>query len=166
MSLWREFFEGVAEGTVNALSRQSETRSHHHEQQGQIEQLCDELGWSVDDRSGNSLYLDFKSRYGLRRVQVVDGDDSIITFCACSSATLRARDIPVEMLVYLLRRNMTGDCVGMWAIHIDNNNVSFHVIYQPLRYGIDAEMLKHICQSLIRETVDFDDKLREEGLLR
>lgn len=171
MSVWREIVEGFAEGFLTAAAYQSQVVPYHGGagECGRIDRLCRELGWSVDERSvtENAVYLHFNTRYGLRRLRIADGEDSIVTFSAHSSAVIAARNVPADVLVYLLHRNVHGSGLGMWAMTVDDrNNVLFHLMYQPFGDGLDSEGFKYICESLINEAVDFDDKLRAAGLRR
>jgi hypothetical protein len=169
MGVWREIFEGFSEGFFSAAITQSQAMPQNSEgcEDGRIERLCDELGWSIDARDEGGIYLHFKTSQGVRAIAVAKGDAAIVTFHTASSATIRARDVPPEILVYLLRRNMGDGGLGMWSMSVDENKeVEFHLFYQPFGDGLTSEALKFICESMLKERLDFDAKLREAGLLR
>ena len=55
----------------------------------------------------------------------------------------------------------------MWGIDVDEDDtIWFYVLYQALGAGLDPEALKYICESLVAEAAEFDDRMRKSGLLR
>jgi hypothetical protein len=167
MSVWRDIFEGFTEGVLTAAAYQ-QAYGNGACDRGRIDRVCRELGWSVDEREGNVIQLHFNDPiYGIRKVRIADGDDCLVTFSTYSFAVIPAGNIPIEVLAYLLCRNLSGSGMGMWGMHVDaGDNVMFTIVYQALGDGIDAPTLKYICQSLGSEAADFDGKLREAKLLR
>jgi hypothetical protein len=159
MGSWTDMISDFAEGFVDS-----------YRSVGRIERLCRELGWSVDEREGNKIRLHFNiAGGGIRKISIVNGDECLITFLAHSSAVFAADDISPKLLAYMLCRNLEGGEIGAWGINIDRNTrslCSFHVIYRALGDGLNAAALQYICKSLCEETGDFEDKLRQAGLLR
>lgn len=171
MSIWREIADGFTDGFLTAAARQVRALPHRNgivHAHGRIDRLCRELGWPLDEREGNVIHLHFNDPAGgIRKVRIADGDDCVVTFSAWSLAFVSPKNITGEMLAYLLRRNICGSGLGMWGMYVDEGKtVSFHLVYQALGEGLDAESLKYICQSLAIEAADFDGKMRQEGLLR
>jgi hypothetical protein len=171
MSVWHDLVQGFTNGFLAAAARQGQAvpyRNGAGPARGRIDQLCRELGWSVDEREGSVVHLHFNDpAHGIRKVRIADGDDCVVTFSAHSFAVIPPRKVTGEMLAYLLRRNISGSGLGMWGMYVDErHNVWFNLLYQALGDGLDAEAFKYICQSLATEAADFDGKMREEGLLK
>lgn len=171
MSIWRDIVKGFTDGFLTTAAHQVRALQHRNgvvHAHGRIDRLCRELGWSVDEREGSVIHFHFNDPAGgIRKVRIADGDDCVVTFSAHSFAFIPPKNVTGEMLAYLLRRNISGSGLGMWGMYVDERNtVSFHLVYQALGEGLDAEALKYICQSLAIEATDFDGKMRQEGLLR
>jgi hypothetical protein len=170
MSVWRELVEGFTEGFFTAAAHQARALPYRNgavQAPGRIDRLCRELGWTVDEREGSVIQLHFNDPAGgIRKVRIADGDHCVVTFSAHSLAFISPKKVTGELLAYLLHRNIKGSGLGMWGTYIfEQKTVSFHLVYQALGDGLDAEALKYICQSLVVEAVDFDGKMRQEGLL-
>ena len=165
MGFMRDFFGGFIEGIVGAPAARA--GSGNGSQRGRIERLCHELGWSVDEREGNSIGLYFNSSDGeMRKVRISNGGKSIVGFYAHSDVILPAHRVPPNLPGYLLRRNLEDSGIGMWGISVDDDDeVTFHLCYMALGEGLNAETLKYICESLANEAADFDGKLRDAGLI-
>ena len=163
MSFMRDFFGSVVDGIVSGAANQA--RSGNGSQRGRIERLCRELGWSVDERDGDSIRLHFNSADGyVRKVRISGGD--IVGFFAHSDAVFPVRSVPPNIMAYLLRRNLEDSGAGMWGMIVnEDDDATFHVSYMALGDGLDAGMLKSICESLVNEAADFDSRLRRAGLL-
>jgi hypothetical protein len=161
MSFMRDFFGGFVDGIVSgAANHVINGRSGDY---GRIEQLCAELGWSVDERDGNAIKLHFRSG----KVRISNGNKTLVGFSTHSNAVLPVDRVPADLLAYLLHRNLDDCGMGMWGISVDDDDddVTFHLYYVALGNGLDAEIFKYICESLIKEVADFDAKLRKGGLL-
>jgi hypothetical protein len=170
MSMWREIFEGFTDGFLTAAAHQLRSLPHTNgnaHAHGRIDRLCRELGWTVDERDGRTVRLHFSGRNGgTRKVSVVDGDETIVTFVSHSDAVIPAARVAPDVMAYLLRRNLNESGIGNWAMHVDDEDkVMFALIYQPLGGGIDAQAFKYICESLVNEVADFDGKMRSARLL-
>jgi Putative bacterial sensory transduction regulator len=168
MNFIRDFFGGVVDGLVNGAANMRAAPSNGSaSDHRRIERLCRELGWPVDEREGNVIRLHFNSSDGeVRKVRITGGDKSLVSFFVASDAVLPADRVPADLLGYLLRRNVGDSGIGMWGIMVDDDDdVTFLNYYMALGDGLDAEALKYICESLTSEAADFDDKLRQAGLL-
>jgi hypothetical protein len=152
MNFIRDLFGGVVDGLVNGAAnhRRAAPTNGSASDHGRIERLCRELGWPVDEREGNVIRLHFNASDGETRKVRISGGESV----------------PADLLAYLLRRNLDDGGLGMWGIMVnDDDDVTFLNYYMALGDGLDAEALKYICESLTSEAADFDDKLRQAGLL-
>jgi hypothetical protein len=169
MNFIRDFFGGVVDGLVNGAAnhRRAAPTNGSASDHGRIERLCRELGWPVDEREGNVIRLHFNASDGeVRKVRITGGDQSLVGFFVPSDAVLPVESVPADLLAYLLRRNLDDGGMGMWGIMVgDDEDVTFLNYYMALGDGLDAEALKYICESLTSEAADFDDKLRQAGLL-
>jgi hypothetical protein len=167
MNFIRDFFGGVVDGLVNGAANHARSGNGRSSDHGRIERLCRELGWPVDEREGNVIRLHFKASDGeMRKVRITNGDKSLVGFFVPSDAVLPVESVPADLLAYLLRRNLDDGGMGMWGIMVnEDDDVTFLNYYMALGDGLDAEALKYICESLTSEAADFDDKLRQAGLL-
>jgi hypothetical protein len=165
MSMMRDFFGGFVEGIVSGAAKHA--RNGRSSDDGRIERLLHELGWSLDERDGNAIKLHFNSSDGdVRKVRISNGDKTIVGFSAHSDAILTADRVPADLLAYLLRRNLDDSGIGTWGISVDDEEeATFHLCYMALGDGLDAQALKFICESLSNEAADFDNKLHQAGLL-
>jgi hypothetical protein len=162
-------FEGFTEGVLTAAAVQAEVAfSGIGCEGGRIGRLCRDLGWSVDECDGNVIRLHFKSTAGcLRKVEIANGDDELVTFSTYSFAVLPACTVPGDVLAYLLRRNCGGSGIGTWGMTVDDaDDVVFHLTYLALGDGLDPPTLKFVCESLCAEAAVLDHKMREAKLLR
>ena len=115
MSLWRELCKGFTEGFITVVTHTQ--FSSGRQSSGRIEQLCRDLAWTVNERNGNVVHLHFGNPPGrVRKVCIVEGDEWLVTFCANTYLPVPSRNVPGEVLAYLLRRNLTGDSLGRWGM--------------------------------------------------
>lgn len=163
MSFWTNLIPGLAGSDGSSTTYQAGDSDR-----GRIDRLCRELGWDVDEREGRKIRLHFKvPGLGVRKVNIVGGDECVVTFHTYCLAAVPADDISPDLLAYLLCRNITDSGIGMWGIDVDDeSDVTFHIMYQALGAGLDAAAFDYICKSLCKETADFEGKLRQAGLLR
>jgi hypothetical protein len=154
------FFEGFVEGSSSAL-RMHQSRLGTE----RVERLCNESGWHINERSGNSIVLYFEdSIVRTRRVRVGAGDRYVGFICG-SAAAMPSRKVPYEVLGYLLSRNSQLPA-GAWQVAaIDGGKVSFYMTCDVLLKGLDADEFQLICASMAREVHDFDAKMKEAGIL-
>ena len=166
MGLLSDFIGGLADGMFFAACRADALASATYQEAGRIDRLCRELGWFVDERKGELILLHFNDPKGVRKVMIAGGDNSLVHFATYSFATLPAKNVTGEILVYLLQRNFSNTSVGAWSLQVDESNQgSFYFEYSALGTGLDAQTLQFICGELCKEAVDFDNKLRSSGLL-
>ena len=84
---------------------------------------------------------------------------------AYSASSLSARQVPSEVLGYLLNRNAEM-VTGAWQASLTGNGtVAFGVTYCALMGGLDAATFKLICEQIAGEAYLFDSKMRVARLL-
>jgi len=131
-----------------------------------IEQLCRELGWSVDERVGDhGIVLHFRDPLvNIRKVLVTCGESiaSILTF---SAAALPSSQVPREVLGYLLIRNNELTTAAWRVSASDDGIASFALAYCVLIGGLNAATFKYICETQVKEAHAFDAKMKGAGLL-
>ena len=133
---------------------------------GRIERLCGELGWSIDGRDRDTITLDFNDPVTSRRsVYIASGDESLVLFTTFSMAIVSATDVPDGIPAYLLLQN-SKQGAGMWQMTHDDTSVYFSLIYRALGDGLNAGALKFICQGMVREAAQFDERMLKAGYLR
>jgi hypothetical protein len=71
---------------------------------------------------------------------------------------------PVEVAGYLLRRNHELG-IGGWSLSVTSRSAGLALSYTALGAGLDAAMLKVICEAMVKEASALDDKLRQAGVL-
>ena len=169
MSLFTDFVEGFTSGLASVLteqaSRESAGTSHSG---GVVEECCRQLGWSIDERlNANEVYLHFNdSLIRIRKVLVSLGNQgATVSFTVFSAVSLPARQVPAEALGYLLKRN--GEMCLAWQMRSrDDGNVSFALSYLAVALGLQHGTFKTICETMVREAHEFDERMNEAGLLR
>jgi hypothetical protein len=134
-----------------------------------IEGLCRQLGWSIDDRTGDTIILHFTGPDPLepvRKVFIDNGDEQLVSFTVYSFARMPAEDVPDEIIGYLLRQN-TDIVIGAWQVLINKKEEAvFRLVYRALGAGLSAESFKEICASMGGDAAQFDKKMQAAGLLR
>jgi hypothetical protein len=164
MNLFKELVEGVTKGFVASVSERSDDPSANDV----VEACCRELGWSIDERlAANKIGLHFKDpRFGIRRVIVNAGcRDGMVAFTVFSAAILPAREVPADILGYLLERN--GTLLVTWQIQIsEEGNVNFLLDHHAFAAGLRPGFFKGLCDTMVREAQDFDERMHKAGLLR
>lgn len=168
MSLWNAFVDGLAAG-VSAAARIQEPHGSSGtggRERGRIDRLCRSLGWTVDERNGDTVSLHFDHpELGRRSVRIVGGDDRLVLFAVYSHAFPPADRVPSAVLGYLLGRSGTAS-VGGWGAEVDaDGDVVFRLNYRALGDGLDAATLRFVCESMIPEVIAFDRKMQAAGLL-
>jgi len=163
MGFFWDIAEAVVEGFYQSIAHNGLPR-FSAQQQGRIDRLCSELGWTVDERGDGFVQLHFADGQGvLRKVAVCSGDADVVLFIVSSLATVQT--VPPEITQYLLMRN--GQLrFGSWTVNRISNGAGFALIYNAEGDGLTARGFKTICEALIAESVDFDGKMRVAGLLR
>ncbi len=158
MNLLRDFFEGIASGFVAGINPARVA----------VETYCQTLRWSIDERpSANELVLYFNDPLvGRRKLHISFGDQGIcVGITVCSAVWMPAREVPVSVLGYLLERN--GEpFVGWRTVFGDGNKVGFTLSYLAITAGLSPEILKLVCETLVKEAYEFDARMDKVGLLR
>lgn len=163
MGMLGNAFEAFLNATASAVAKSllSQTQASGH-----IERLCQELGWSIDERNGEGVVLYFNDpTLGVRKVLVTEGA-KVMLISTFSGAAVPASRLPVEVMGYLLTRN-TQLAAAAWQASITDNggNVKFALAYCALIAGLDAAAFKIICEAMVQEAHEFDVKMKAVGLL-
>jgi hypothetical protein len=168
MGLFKDMAEGFANGfmsaTVDGL-RAAHPQNQVHRGPAPVERFCQELGWSIDEREGEVILLHFNDPVVGRRKVAITGGDRTMTFRVWSAATMTARQIPVEIMGHLLVRNWELSLCAWHLLDAGNGNAAFALASNMLVGGMDAEVFKHICETMVREANAFDVKMKAAGLL-
>ncbi|VTR93422.1 unnamed protein product [Gemmata massiliana] len=161
MGFLSDFFTGGVSGATNSAARVGRSGGIR-----QIEHLCDQIGWGIDERLGDSgIGLDFKDPIvGTRRLLVTAGE-KIAILNLFSSAEFPARHVPIELALHLLQRNHEGIFHAWRMIGPEGGKVGFAAVYSALMEGLDPVTFKTICETLFKEVHAFDAKLRESGVI-
>jgi len=162
--------EGFTRGFLEAAGREaaiSYGSGRDDNERGRIERLCRQLGWSVDERLGNTILLHFNDPLGtIRKVYIDDGDEGLVSFTVYSFAIMPAQEVPEQVIGYLLRQN-SDVSIGAWQVRIDDEGDALcRVAYRALGAGLKADSFKFICESMIGEAAAFDKRMHAAGLLR
>lgn len=168
MGLFKEAVEGFTNGFVSAAVERLRSNDGHGVAArglGRVDQLCNELGWAVNERQADGVLLHFKdATVGVRKAVITCGE-KVMTFRVWSAASLLPRLVSGEIMAHLLVRNAELT-VGSWhAFKDERGNVGFGLVFNHLINGMTAEMFQHICQTMISAGGDLDAKLSALGLL-
>jgi hypothetical protein len=158
-NVFEAFLNATADAVAKSLLPQAQTAGH-------IERLCQELGWSIDERNGEGVVLYFNDpTFGVRKVLVTEGA-KVMLISTFSGAVVPASRLPVEIMGYLLTRN-TQLAGAAWQASIMENggSVKFALAYCALIAGLDATAFKVICETMVKEAHEFDVKMKAAGLL-
>jgi len=165
------FLNSLIEGINNGFRKGPGSERMHnnvicYQERGRIDRLCGEIGWDIDGREDDTIYLDFKSPIaGTRRMLISRGDEALVNFSVLSFAEVSPRRIPKEVLGYLLERN-TEIALGAWDMFVnEDENVLFLCRYTAIGVGLNAGLVKYICETLNQEVHEFDERLQKAGLL-
>ena len=170
MSVFWNAVESFARGCLQAAGREaalSYGSGRDDNERGRIERLCRQLGWAIDEYLGNTIVLHFSDSLGtVRKVYIHAGDEALVTITVYSFAIMAAREVPQEIIGYLLRAN-SEVAIGAWQVAIDEDeDALFRVVYRALGAGLTGESFQFICQSMIGEAVSFDKRMHAARLLR
>jgi hypothetical protein len=163
MGMLGNVFEAVVSATASAVAK---SLLPQVQAPGRIERLCQELGWSIDERNSEGVALYFNdSVIGVRKVLVTEGA-KLMLISTFSGAVVPGARVPIEVMGYLLTRN-TQLAAAAWQASIMDNcgDVKFALAYCALVEGIDTAAFKVICEAMVREAHEFDVKMRAAGLL-
>jgi hypothetical protein len=153
------FLNATASAVAKSLLPQAQASGHS-------ERLCQELGWSIDERNGEGVVLYFNDpEIGVRKVLVTEGA-KVMLISTFSGAAVPASRLPVEVMGYLLTRN-TQLAGAAWQASVMENSgsVKFALSYCALIAGLDAAAFKVICEVMVKEAHEFDVKMKAAGLL-
>lgn len=157
------FFSDLTAGIVDGIRG----NGSQCQENGRIERLCLELGWTVDERDRQKIMLHFKDPLvGIRKVYINHGNEPLVLFAVYSMAILPTKSVPAEICPHLLTRN-AETAVGAWQLSLtDDDEALFCMRYMASGVGLTAPLLKFTCEGMIREANAFDTKMKQAGLLR
>jgi hypothetical protein len=168
MGLFKDMAEGFANGfmsgTVDGL-RSGLPQGQSSRGPALVERFCQELGWPVDERQGDTILLHFNDPVvGVRKVAISCGD-KLMSLRVWSASTMSARQIPGEIMGHLLLRNWELALSAWLVCDAGNGNAAFALASNMLTAGMDAPMLKYICETMVKEANAFDVKMKAAGLV-
>jgi len=167
MSVWRDLFEGLTCGFLESGGLQRlRNNGVCYQERGRIERLTRENGWSIDGRTDDTIYLDFKSPFASdRRLLISRGDEALVIFSGMSFAEVPAHNFPQEVLGYLLERNAEM-ALGAWNMQITEEGKALCFCrYVAIGMGLNAGLFKYVCEGLNEEVHEFDVRMQKAGLL-
>ena len=168
MGLFKDMMAGFATGFVSAAVESLQAgHSHGHSSQGnaQIEQHCRQLGWEVDEREGDAILLHFNDPgVGIRKVAITSGQ-RLMSFRVWSEVTMNPRQLPAEIMGYLLLRNSEMAFCAWQVFVAANGEAGFALAACTLLDGIDSAAFQFICQTMVKEMHTFETKMKAAGLL-
>jgi len=129
--------------------------------QSQVRQFCQRVGWPVEERGENLLWIHIHDPVGFKRAIVVNCKKFIFlgTF---SHVTLT--QAPGEITGHLLTRN--DDLLfGKWSVSVDDGEISFHLGYMLPPDTLTETMFFAVCEEMAKEAGTFDAQMQQAGLL-
>jgi len=163
MSFLSELVDGVASDVIAAVSERLSFTSASK----LIVGCCQELGWAIDDCPGAGRialrFNDSVTRVRTVLVSIVEGG-TMVSFTVASAVTMAAKEIPANILGFMLERN--SHRFAAWQVSIgDDGSACIAVSYRTLTPGLNAGVFGMICQSLLQEASEFDGRMRKAGVL-
>ena len=79
---------------------------------------------------------------------------------------MSARQIPGEIMGYLLLRNWELALSAWHVLDAGNGNAAFALASNMLMAGVDGAVFKYACETMVIEANAFDTKMQAAGLLR
>jgi hypothetical protein len=159
---FQSFVQGLAGGLIETWIGGDDDG---HEP-GRMVRLCSELEWEIDERDGEKIKLHFSdSLVGKRKVIISKGDSELAVFYVFSHATVAAGKVPKELLGHLLSQNAKLSMCAWQTIVDDDGDVMFVLEYCALGEGLSARSMSHICQRMLEEVNEFDQKMSKAGFL-
>lgn len=131
-----------------------------------VDALCGELGWSIDERNGDTIMLNFRGDgvTELRHVLVVTCDDGDwFCFIANTRAEFPPHAVPDGLMAALLYRNK--ESFGSWYATERRGVIGFACHHSAHTAGLDADTFKFICDRLLTEVGNVERELHRKGLL-
>jgi hypothetical protein len=133
-----------------------------------VDALCQELGWCIDERDGDTVMLNFQgdSVSPMRHVLVVTCDDGDwFCFIANTRAEYPEHAVPNGLMSSLLHRNK--ESFGSWyATERRHGLIGFACHHSAHAAGLDADTFKYICNRLLSEVGNVERELHRKGLLQ
>jgi hypothetical protein len=132
-----------------------------------LERLCQENGYSIFSRHGNSIALEFKGDAVSPHRHVIvrhPEGDPLMAFTAICRAKFTKRTLPNGMLAGLIEHNDELP-LGGWAIEDDDGTISLKLKYTALAAGVDAEYFGRICTMMLMEVATIEAEMQERGVL-
>ena len=144
MSFLNELVGGVTSDVLSAVSERLSFTSASK----LIEACCQELGWEIDERpSASRIALHFNdpvTRVRTVLVSIIERG-TMVSFTVGSAVTMPAKEIPANVLGYMLERN--SHCIVAWQVSIgDDGSACFAVNYLALTPGLNPGVFGMLCQ--------------------
>ena len=128
-----------------------------------IKVLCDDAGLSAAKRSENSLVIWFTDGLGRSRPLFIGCTKDRTLFVVVSELAMRLEDVPPDILAWAVQRNWVMD-IGAWSATSKNGNAEFACVYAAFTAGLRGSFVRVICDSLVKETLVFNDMIRNCGI--
>jgi hypothetical protein len=158
MSGFLDVMSGAVRSFVNGYEKGQALRGSRAGS-SQVERLCAELRWDIDEREDNRFYLDFQRPSGMAwRISITEEEGFVRLFVAHPMPLPSTKATPV--LAHLLTRNAKLLLGGWVAIHRDDGKTVVAVFYRALAESLTAQSLQVICKTLLGEVEEFDEQLR------
>jgi hypothetical protein len=170
MGFFSDLIASSASNALNSLfssSQPSRVTSQASRPSGPLVEMCNQLGWTVQQFTGKSFILNFADPVVGTRTAYISGSDGghVVAFSVLSAAVFAPRNMPAELPAYVLSRNKSGAFHSWTMLEHENGSMSFSVGYTALLAGLDATLFKTICDMLCIEVQSFDTKMRECGVI-
>jgi hypothetical protein len=167
MGMFKDVTAGFANRFVSAaVATLRGGRSLGHAANGLVltERICQELGWSVDERDSDAILLHFTDPViGIRKIAISNGE-KVMAFAVCSSAIMNPRQVSAEIMAYLLLRNSRMGGSAWQMFEVSSGNVGFSVAAYMLIDGMNAAMFEFLCETMAKEAHEFDAKVKAAGV--
>lgn len=132
-----------------------------------LDQLCQQNGYSIFGRQGDSVALEFKGDAVSPQRHVIvrhpDGDP-LMGFTAICRGKFTDRTMPNAMLAGLLEHNNELP-LGGWAIEDEDGTISLRLKYTALAAGVDAEYFGRICTMMLQDVAIIETEMHTRGVL-
>jgi len=164
MGMFQDMLQHFTNGFVSAAV---DTLRNGHASSGPnvIERLCQELGWPVDERDGNTVLLHFNDPLVQIRKVAISTGEKLMGFTVLSAVNMNPRQVSTEIMGYLLVRNSTLGGSAWQMFEAGNGNAGFSVTACMLIEGMNSAMFKFLCETMVKEAHEFDAKMKAGGLL-
>jgi len=159
-----DLFKGFANSLINSAKGKVQSNVGIRK----IENLCNQLGWSIDGRMDDSgLVLNFSDpTVGTRQLLVTAGESGRMAFLSMAClVSIAPDDLPNELGYHLLMRNKAGVFHSWQLCENTNGRAGFIASYCALVDGLDPVMFKVICDTLLKEVHEVDNGLRSKGYM-